>query len=272
MPRIALAQMSMCADVAANLGRSERAIGAASEKGANIVVFPELQLSPFFPQYPDFEAGSYQSVLDGSEVLKLRQSCARFGMIGVLNVFLEMQGATYDASIVVDADGRVLGISRMVHVTQAPCFFEQAYYAPAPDGFRVYETDCGRIGVVICFDRHYPESFRSCALQGADLIVIPTANVHGEPLEMFEWELRVAAYHNSVYVAMCNRVGQEDQMVFCGESLIVDPDGRVIARAGRHEAILTADIDVEFVRARRRENRYLELRRPEAFAVGGPAE
>jgi N-carbamoylputrescine amidase len=271
MPRIALAQMSMCADIAANLDRGQRAIAAASARGADIVVFPELQLSPFFPQYPDFEAGSYQSVLDGAEILTLRQSCARLRIIGILNVFLHIQGATYDASIVVDADGRILGISRMVHVTHAPCFFEQAYYAPSPDGFRVYETDCGRIGVVICFDRHYPESFRSCALQGADLIVIPTANVHGEPLEMFEWELRVAAFHNSVYVAMCNRVGEEDQMAFCGESLIVDPDGQVIARAGRDETILTADIEIEVARARRRENKYLELRRPEAFAVGGPA-
>ena len=84
-------------------------------------------------------------------------------------------------------------------------FFEQDYYTPADDGFKVFETEFGKIGLVICFDRHYPESIRTEALMGADLILIPTVNTKAEPSEMFEWELRVQAFHNSVFIAMCNR-------------------------------------------------------------------
>ena len=83
------------------------------------------------------------------------------------------------------------------------------YYTPSEEGFQVFTTEFGKIGIVICFDRHLPESIRSCAAQGADLVIVPTANTKAEPLEMFEWEMRVQAYQNQTFVAMCNRVGKE---------------------------------------------------------------
>ena len=153
----------------------------------------------------------------------------------------------------------------MVHIVQAPCFYEQDYYTPSDTGFLVHETAAGRIGVVVCFDRHIPESIRTCVLRGAQLIIIPTANTRDEPLEMFEWELRVPAMQNGVFIAMCNRVGIEEQMDFCGESIVVGPDGDVIAKAGNGEMILYADLDLDRVEESRRARPYLALRRPEHY-------
>jgi N-carbamoylputrescine amidase len=151
----------------------------------------------------------------------------------------------------------------MVHIVQMPQFYEQDYYTPSDSGFQVYETSKGRVGVVICFDRHYPESIRSCALKGAQLVVIPTANVKGEPLEFFEWELKVAAVQSGLFIAMCNRVGLEHEMDFCGQSVLVDPNGVVVARADDTEQILYAAVDLGLIPKAREARPYLRLRRPE---------
>lgn len=105
------------------------------------------------------------------------------------------------------------------------------YYTPSNDGFKVFDTEYGKIGIVVCFDRHYPESIRTEALMGADLILIPTVNTIAEPSEMFEWEPRVQAFHNSISIAMCNRVGHEGEMNFSGESIVVSPNGEVLKKS-----------------------------------------
>ena len=153
----------------------------------------------------------------------------------------------------------------MVHIVQVPYCYEQDYYAPSNSGFIVYHTSAGKVGVVICFDRHYPESIRTCVLKGADLIVIPTANYKDEPLELYEWELRVPAMQNGVFIAMCNRVGPEGEKHFCGESMVVDPDGEVLEKADDTEQILYADIDFERVHKSREVRPYLRLMRPETY-------
>ena len=153
----------------------------------------------------------------------------------------------------------------MVHIVQASCFFEQDYYTPSDSGFQVFDTAIGKVGVVICFDRHFPESIRSCALKGAQLIVIPTANTRDEPLAMFEWELRVAAMQNGLYMAMCNRVGIEGEMDFCGESIVVDPNGDVLAKADDREQILYAELDFAKVIQAQKKRPYLTLRRPDVY-------
>lgn len=153
----------------------------------------------------------------------------------------------------------------MVHVAQAYQFYEQDYYTPSDDGFQVFDTGFGKIGIVVCFDRHYPESIRTEALMGADLILIPTVNTKSEPSEMFEWELRVQAFQNSVMVAMCNRVGREGEMDFSGESIVVDANGNVVAKAGNQEQILYADIDLSKSGKIRSSRPYTDLRRKEWY-------
>ena len=185
--------------------------------------------------------------------------------MAVPNIYLYENGKCFDASLLIDRDGQIAGIQKMMHVAQANQFFEQDYYTPSDDGFKVFETDAGNVGIVVCFDRHYPESIRTEALKGADLILIPTVNTKSEPTEMFEWELRVQAFHNSTITAMCNRVGKEGEMDFSGESIVIDANGNVIAKADDREQILYADIAPEQSQIIRSARPYTQLRRTEFY-------
>ena len=180
-------------------------------------------------------------------------------------VHLKENGALYDASLLIDSDGELIGIQKMVHIAQAHKFYEQDYYTPADDGFHVFDTPLGKIGLVICFDRHYPESVRTEALMGADLILVPTVNVKSEPSETFEWEIRIQAFHNSVAIAMCNRVGVEGDMEFSGESIVADANGDRVVMADDREQIVYAEVDLEQSRQIRARRPYTNLRRPEWY-------
>ena len=118
------------------------------------------------------------------------------------NMFIEEDGKRSDCSLWITPDGQIEGSASMVHIYQGEKFCEKDYYSPSEDGFKVFDTPFGKVGIVICFDRHIPESIRTCSLMGADLVIIPTANTKKEPLEMFEWEIRVQAMQNSVFIAM----------------------------------------------------------------------
>lgn len=129
----------------------------------------------------------------------------------------------------------------------------------------MFDTPHGKIGVVVCFDRHYPESIRTEALMGADLILIPTANTESEPMEMFDWEIKVQAFQNSVAVAMCNRIGREGEMAFSGRSLVTDANGGTIAQAGSGEELLYAEVDMAASARIRAARPYTDLRRTELY-------
>lgn len=263
--KLALAQMQMETTMEENLQKSLRLIEQAASAKADLIFFPEIQLSPFFPQYENTDVRNYLLTPDHAYVQELKAACKRHNIMASPNLYLQKSGLNYDASLFIDGKGELKGISKMVHVMQGPGFYEQDYYAPADDGFKVYDTPWGKIGIVICFDRHLPESVRTCVALGADLILIPTANVEGEPLEMFEWEIRVQAMQSSVYIAMCNRIGQEGRMRFAGQSLVTDPNGDLVAKANNAEQILYADIDLRQSAAIREEKPYFRLRRPECY-------
>lgn len=259
--RIALVQMSNSGDIASNLEKSIRSINTAAEHGAELVLFPEVQLTEFFPQYPKQDVKRYETALDSATVKSFCDACKESGVMAVPNIYLSENGRAYDASILIGKDGSIGGVQKMVHVAQADKFFEQDYYTPSDDGFKVFDTEFGRIGIVVCFDRHYPESIRTEALMGADLILIPTVNTKAEPSEMFEWELRVQAFQNSVAIAMCNRVGTEGEMDFSGESVVVGANGEVIAKASDKEEILYAAVDMKRSVEIRNSRPYTQLRR-----------
>lgn len=181
-------------------------------------------------------------------------------------MYLEQDGRRYDASLWLTPEGNCAGVAKMVHIMQAAQFYERDYYTPSEEGFLVFGTPWGRVGIVICFDRHLPESIRTCALKGADLVIIPTANTKAEPMELFEWEIRVQAMQNQIFVAMCNRVGREDGMDFAGESLIVHPSGDVIYKADDREQLIVQELDLSEARLWREQKRpYLRQRRPECY-------
>ena len=257
--RLAMAQMRMSADPAENLAASLRMMERAARKEAQLIFFPEVQLSPFFPAEEAQNADRWLLEPEGPEITAIRDKCRELGIWASPNVYLRENGRRYDASLMIDAGGRVLGVSKMVHIAQAEHFYERDYYSPSDTGFRVYETPFGRIGIVICFDRHIPDGVRSCARQGAELVIIPTANVRGEPMEIFEWELRIQAFQSSCFVAMCNRVGREGKLKFAGESLITDPQGQLLLKAGDQQNLFVLDLPLDQAREVRKTRPYLDF-------------
>ena len=263
--KLALAQMANAGSMERNLAKSIRLIEQAAANGADLVLFPEVQLTEFFPQYPGQSVHEYEVTLDSDIIKAFCAACRENHIMAVPNVYLRENGKAYDASLLIDRDGTIAGIQKMVHVAQAEQFFEQDYYTPSDDGFHVFDTSLGKIGIVVCFDRHYPESIRTEALRGAELILIPTVNTKAEPSEMFEWELRVQAFHNSVYIAMCNRVGTEGQMEFSGESIVIGANGDTIVKADDKAQILYTDVDLMQAKAIRKKRPYTNLRRKEFY-------
>ena len=263
--KIALCQMENKGTVRENMEQSIQAIKEAALQKADLILFPEVQLTEFFPQYPGQEVSRYR-VNGDSEIIQAFCDAAKENHIMVVpNLYLYENKSTFDASFLIRKDGKIAGIQKMVHVAQANQFFEQDYYTPSDDGFHVFDTEYGKIGIVVCFDRHYPESIRTESLMGADLILIPTVNTKAEPSEMFEWELKVQAFHNSVHIAMCNRVGTEGEMEFSGESLVVHANGDTIVKADDKAQILYADIDMKEAAQIRSSRPYTNLRRKEFY-------
>ena len=261
--KLSLAQLSTHPSTTENLKKSLSFCDMAA--GSDLLFFPEIQLSPFFPQYEKQDASRYCFTRESEEVAAFRKKALEHHYYLSPNLYMEQSGKRYDTSLWIGPDGGLLGTAEMVHIAQAEQFYEQDYYAPSERGFQVFDTPFGKVGIVICYDRHLPESVRTCVLKGAELIIIPTANTKAEPMEMFEWEIRVQAMQNQVFIAMCNRVGLEGNMDFAGESLVAGPDGSVIAKADDREQLLTCEIDLHEASRLREKVPYLKTRRPEWY-------
>lgn len=258
--------MKMGLDVAGNLKKCLSALRDAAKHGADLILYPELTLLPFFPQYEKQDVSDKAVKANANEIREFRKACRENRIYAVPNFYYEENQKRYDASFLIAPTGEIQGIQKMVHIAQAAGFYEQDYYAPSDDGFQVFRTPFGNLGIVVCFDRHYPESIRTEKLKGADLILIPTANTKAEPLDMFEWEIRVQAFQNCIPIVMCNRTGMEGQMVFAGESLAVEADGNLIVKADDREQLVYVDIDMDNNRRRGDSRPYVSLRRPELYA------
>ena len=244
--KLALVQYQPTANHKASVSRGLSALETAAAAGAQLVAYPELAFTPFYPQHrakPD--AIELAEPVPGPTVEIFQKAARRLGVVVVLNLYERAGDKAFDTSPVIDADGTLLGSTRMMHITDYEAFYEQGYYTPGDTGIPVYDTAVGRIGVAICYDRHYPEYLRALALAGADLVLVPQAGALDEwPGGLYEAELKVASFQNGYYMALANRVGKEEVLTFAGESFVTDPFGQVIAQAPKgEEAILYADID-----------------------------
>jgi predicted amidohydrolase len=267
--KIALIQQHATKNKAANLARGIEHLEQAAKAGAQLAGYAELAFEWFHPQRPATGgARDLAEPLDGPLVTAFQRKARELGIVVVLNLFERDGEHTYDSSPVIDADGTLLGVTRMVHITEYACFHEQGYYTPGDHGAPVYRTRAGNVGVAICYDRHFPEYMRALAINGADLVVIPQAGAVGEwPEGLYEGEMRVAAFQNGYYTALCNRVGREDCLDFAGESFVCDPNGDVIARASHgKDEILYADIDFAKNATSHARQLFLKHRRPELYA------
>ncbi len=263
--KIALVQQAATEDREANRRRGLVAAERAAAAGARLVCFSELAFDPFWPQVPASRGSRDKTeTIPGPTTEAFGAVARKHGVVIVLNLYERDGDRAYDTSPVIDADGKILGLTRMVHITEYKGFHEQGYYDPGDRGAPVYQTAHGRIGVAICYDRHYPEYMRALAIGGAQLVVVPQAGAAGEwPEGLFEAEMRVVAFQNGYFTALCNRVGPEPELTFAGQSFVCDPAGRVIARAGEGtEETLFCDVSLDESSESHARRLFLRDRRP----------
>ena len=266
--RIALVQQHTTTDRRDNLERGLRAARTAAERGADVIAFAELAFEPFYPQDPaQPDAIELAEPIPGPTIQAFIDLATELGVVVAPNLYEREGESAYDTTAVIDADGSLLGKSRMLHIPDYAGFHEKGYYTPGDLGAPVFETRCGRIGIAICYDRHYPEVWRALALAGAQVVFVPQAGAVGEwPDGLFEAELRVASFQNGLFTALCNRVGREARLTFAGESFVCNPAGEVIARAGSGaDEVLVCDLDLAEIDRSHARRLFLPDRRPELY-------
>lgn len=267
---LALIQQSCSKDIEANRERGLEAAHQAAEQGAQVIVFAELAFQPFYPQHPagDEDVRLLAEEIPGPTTEAFGGVAAEHGVVIIPNLYERDGNRQFDTSPVIGTDGQIMGKTRMTHIPDYACFHEKQYYTPGDTGAPVYDTPFGRIGVAICYDRHYPEYMRALALNDAELVVVPQAGVAGEwPEGLYESELRVAAFQNGYFTALCNRVGEEERLTFAGESFVCNPAGEVIAQCGgEDDRILYCTIDRDEVGSSHAKKLFLPDRRAGLYA------
>lgn len=267
--KIALIQQHATKDRNSNVARGLAALEQAARNGAQLACFAELAFEWFYPQLPaDASFLQLAEPIDGPTVQAFQRKAKELGIVTVINLYEREGNNAFDSSPVIDADGSLLGVTRMIHITDYPCFHEQGYYTPGDKGAPVFKTRAGNVGVSICYDRHFPEYMRALAVNGADLVIVPQAGAVDEwPEGLYEAEMRVAAFQNGYFTALCNRVGKEDKLDFAGESFVCGPDGEVIARAAKSaDEILYAEIDLAATAKSNARRLFMKHRRPQLYA------
>ena len=268
--RIALIQQTASEDNESNIVKGLKNIDKAAEMGAELAVFAELAFTRFYPQYrANKNLSELAEPVPGPTTKRFMDKAKEHYMVIVINLFEIEKGHTYDSSPVIDSDGSLLGTTRMVHIADYECFYEKSYYEEGNHGAQVYNTAVGKVGVAICYDRHYPEFMRALGVKGAEVVVIPQAGTIGEwPEGLYEAELQVASFHNGYFCALANRVGKEDQMEFAGESVITNPEGRVIAQSPSGiDDILIHNLDLSEVEKSNARTMFFRDRRPDIYPL-----
>ncbi len=277
---LGLIQMQCEGDPRANLDKAVARIRQAAKGGANIVCLQELFLSHYFCQRVDLKNFDLAEPIPGPSSERLGQVAKETGCVIVASLFEKRTAGIYhNTAAVLDADGRLAGIYRKMHIPDDPLYHEKYYFTPGDTGFRTFDTRHGRIGVLVCWDQWFPEGARLTALQGAQVLIYPTA-IGWHPREKTEfgiaqheaWELiqRSHAIANGVYVAAVNRVGHEGPadagLDFWGASFVSDPFGQVLKRASHdQEEIVIVECDVARTEEIRRNWPFLRDRRIDAY-------
>ena len=215
------------------------------------------------------------SVFDKAEPIpgpiteRMQELAAELGVAIVAPVFESVGNSVYyNSAAVIDADGGLLGVYRKNHIPLSTKFYEKLYFKPGNLGYPVFETGFGRIGILICHDRHYPEGARALGLNGAEILLVPSATPTASlSVRVWEKELAAHAIFNEYYVAGLNRVGTEGEYTYYGRSVAFDPAGEIIGQAGAGEEVLIAECDLGAIVERRRAWQFYRDRRPDTYGV-----
>ncbi len=266
--KIALAQVSATDNREENLQKAFSLMEQAKDQDASIICFPEMAFDPFFPRVrTDKRYFDLAEPIPGPMVEKFQEKAKQLSLATVINMYeLAAPGEYYDCSPVIDADGALLGISRMMHIAELPNYNEKFYYWEGNTGFPVFQAGGAKIGIAICYDRHFPEQMRALTLGGAEIILVPTATSTPALKHIWHVEMQAASIANQVFVALNNRAGTEGEMTFFGRSFVVNPRGEVIAQAKENEEdLLVVELDLSLIEQTRRDLPFLRDRRPDAY-------
>lgn len=277
---IAVIQMACAQDTSENLRKACAMVREATAKKAQVVCLPELFRSQYFCQSEDHANFALAESIPGESTEALARLAAELEVVIVVPLFERRAAGVYhNTAVVIDADGRMLGKYRKMHIPDDPLYYEKFYFTPGDLGFRSFATRYGRIAPLICWDQWYPEGARIAALQGAHVLCYPTA-IGWHPSEKKEfgekqhsaWETiqRAHAIANGVYVAVANRVGYEGDkdrgIEFWGGSFICGPFGEILAKASHdREEILVAECDPRIQEEVRQHWPFLRDRRIDAY-------
>jgi len=247
----------------------------AGKKGVQILCLQEIFHGPYFCAEQDVKWYRTAEPVPGPITERMAALAKKYRMVMVVPVYeMEQEGIYFNAAAVIDADGKYLGKMRKVHIPHTwPGFWEKFYFKPGTLGFPVFQTAYAKIGIYICYDRHFPECARILALKGAEVLFNPSATTEGKSRYLWELEQPAQAVANGVFIGANNRVGLEKPWEFgkfYGSSYFVDPRGKILVKGSEDkDEVVVADLDLDQIREVRDGWQFFRDRRPELYAEIG---
>lgn len=274
MVRAAITQVAWTGDKESMTAKHEGLARAAAGRGAQIIGFQELCYGPYFGVVQDQKYYDYVEPLPGPTSQRFQALAKELGMVIVLPIYeVANEGEYYNTAAVIDADGTLLGRYRKHHIPHLPQFWEKFYFRPGNVGYPVFDTAVGRVGVYICYDRHFPEGWRELGLNNAQLVFNPSATKPGLSNRLWEIEQPAAAAANQYFIAANNRIGREEQefgdqaVTFYGSSYFVDPRGNYVGAVASsdEEELVIRDLDFDEIKRARDDWQFYRDRRPDSY-------
>jgi beta-ureidopropionase len=268
--RSALIQTRGDGDKAAMIEKHVRYIEQAASQGSQITCLQEIFFGPYFCQIQDRKWYDTAETIPGPTTDLMCELARKYSMVLIVPIYEVVGvGTYYNTAAVIDADGTIKGIYRKTHIPHLPGFWEKFYFKPGNLGYPVFQTQYGKIGVYICYDRHFPEGPRILGLHGAEIIYIPSATARGLSDHLWDVEQRSHAIANGFFVGTINRVGVEPEFgkqEYYGSSYFCNPRGAYIAKAGdKEEEVLVADLDLDLIKEVRDTWQFYRDRRPDLY-------
>src|ERR671934_1287535 len=269
--KAALLQAAWTGDKDSMVQKASRYIADAAKQGAQVMCLQELFYGPYFCQVQDTKHYAYTEPIPDGPTTKLMQELAKKHHIVLIVPMYEEErtGIYYNTAAVIDADGRYLGKYRKTHIPHVNGFWEKFYFRPGNLGYPVFDTAVGRVGVYICYDRHFPEGARMLGLHGAEIVFNPSATHRGLSEYIWRLEQPAAAVANMYFVGAINRVGIEPlgENDFYGQSYFVDPEGQFVGEVGDayKPELIVRDLDLTKIRQVRDRWAFYRDRRPDAY-------
>ena len=274
--RAALTQTTWTGDKESMIAKHEKFARDAAAQGAQIICFQELFYGPYFGIIEDAKYYEYAESIPGPTTTRFQELAKELGIVIVLPIYEEaMPGVYYNTAVVIDADGENLGSYRKHHIPNLDRFWEKFYFRPGNLGYPVFTTKVGKVGVYICYDRHFPEGWRELGLNGAEIVFNPSATKPGLSNRLWELEQPAAAAANQYYIGANNRVGTETEefgdkaVTFYGPSYFVDPRGNFVGDLASEDQteIIVRDLDLDVIREVRNNWQFYRDRRPDSYTA-----